>query len=81
MYTLMKCLFGIASVLVAADASVIGNPLWNMACRRVPVALSGQLLLFEILFGLLSALAHRTMMQRVYCGELTDGGGRGAGPY
>lgn len=39
--------------LVAAGASVIGNQLWNMACRRVPVTLSGQLLLFEILFGML----------------------------
>lgn len=39
--------------LVAAGASVIGNQLWNMACRRIPVTLSGQLLLFEILFGML----------------------------
>lgn len=39
--------------LVALGASVIGNQLWNIASRRVPVTLSGQLLLFEILFGLL----------------------------
>ena len=45
--------FWLLITLVAAGASVIGNQLWNMACRRVPVTLSGQLLLFEILFGLL----------------------------
>ncbi|SDG69189.1 MULTISPECIES: DMT family transporter [unclassified Duganella] len=39
--------------MVALGASVVGNQLWNIACRRVPVTLSGQLLLFEILFGLL----------------------------
>ena len=47
-------------VLVATAASVIGNQLWNMASRRVPVTLSGQLLLFEVLFGLLYGfLYHR----------------------
>ncbi|MFP5392160.1 MAG: EamA/RhaT family transporter, partial [Gammaproteobacteria bacterium] len=34
-------------------ASVIGNQLWNMASRRIPVTLSGQLILFETLFALL----------------------------
>jgi drug/metabolite transporter (DMT)-like permease len=46
--------------LVATAASVIGNQLWNIASRRVPVTLSGQLLLFEVLFGLLYGfLYHR----------------------
>ena len=39
--------------VVALGASVIGNQRWNLASRRVPVTLSGQLLLFETLFGLL----------------------------
>jgi len=39
--------------VVALGASVIGNQLWNLASRRVPITLSGQLLLFETLFGLL----------------------------
>ncbi|MYN15328.1 EamA family transporter [Rugamonas sp. FT107W] len=50
--------------LVAAGASVIGNQLWNMACRRVPVTLSGQLLLFEILFGLLYGYLYRRQAPR-----------------
>jgi drug/metabolite transporter (DMT)-like permease len=45
--------FWIVITLVATAASVIGNQLWNIASRRVPVTLSGQLLLFEVLFGLL----------------------------
>ena len=45
--------FWITSVLVALGASVIGNHLWNIASRTVPVTLSGQLILFETLFALL----------------------------
>ncbi|MGV7207654.1 DMT family transporter [Oxalobacteraceae bacterium A2-2] len=39
--------------LVALGASVIGNQLWNVASRSVPVTLAGQLILFETLFALL----------------------------
>jgi drug/metabolite transporter (DMT)-like permease len=52
--------FWVLIALVATAASVIGNQLWNIASRRVPVTLSGQLLLFEVLFGLLYGfLYHR----------------------
>lgn len=45
--------FWITNGLLALGASVIGNHLWNIASRRVPVTLSGQLILFETLFALL----------------------------
>lgn len=50
--------------LVALGASVIGNQLWNIASRRVPVTLSGQLLLFETLFGLLYGFISLRQMPR-----------------
>lgn len=50
--------------IVALGASVIGNQLWNLASRRVPVTLSGQLLLFETLFGLLYGFLYQHQMPR-----------------
>ena len=50
--------------IVALGASVIGNQLWNIASRRVPVTLSGQLLLFETLFGLLYGYLHQQQAPR-----------------
>lgn len=50
--------------LVATAASAIGNQLWNIASRRVPVTLSGQLLLFEVLFGLLYGFLYHRQMPR-----------------
>ena len=53
--------FWITNALLALGASVIGNHLWNIASRKVPVTLSGQLILFETLFALLYGFiyAHR----------------------
>ena len=45
--------FWLANAALALLASVIGNHLWNIASRRVPVTLSGQLILFETLFALM----------------------------
>ena len=39
-------------LLLAVGASLVGNQLWNVACRLVPVTLSGQLIVFETLFAL-----------------------------
>ena len=39
-------------LLLAVGASLLGNHLWNIACRLVPVTLSGQLIVFETLFAL-----------------------------
>jgi drug/metabolite transporter (DMT)-like permease len=41
------------SAMLALGASMIGNNLWNMASRLVPITLSGQLIVFETLFALL----------------------------
>lgn len=51
--------FWITNALLALGASVIGNHLWNIASRRVPVTLSGQLILFETLFALLYGFIHQ----------------------
>ncbi|OFA08676.1 DMT family transporter [Duganella phyllosphaerae] len=45
-------LFWIVNAVLALGASVIGNHLWNIASRSVPLTLSGQLILFETLFAL-----------------------------
>lgn len=46
-------LFWSVNAALALGASVIANQLWNIASRRVPVTLGGQLILFETLFALL----------------------------
>lgn len=56
--------FWLANALLALGASVIGNYLWNIACRRVPVTLSGQLILFETLFALLYGFIHQHQWPR-----------------
>jgi len=38
---------------IALAASIIGNMLWNMASRYLPLTLIGQMILFETLFALL----------------------------
>lgn len=52
-------LFWITNGLLALGASVVGNHFWNVASRRVPVTLTGQLILFETLFALLYGFIHR----------------------
>ncbi|MFT4191231.1 MAG: DMT family transporter, partial [Comamonas sp.] len=46
-------LFWLVNAGLALGASMIGNQLWNIASRRVPVTLSGQLIISETLFALL----------------------------
>ncbi|NHZ64752.1 DMT family transporter [Massilia genomosp. 1] len=57
--------FWVINVLVALGASVIGNHLWNIASRRVPVTLSGQLILFETLFALCYGFVYHRQFPRV----------------
>lgn len=57
-------LFWICNSLLALGASVIGNHLWNIASRRVPVTLSGQLILFETLFALLYGFIYKQQFPR-----------------
>ncbi len=56
--------FWIINALLALGASVIGNHLWNVASRRVPVTLSGQLILFETLFALLYGFIYKQQLPR-----------------
>jgi drug/metabolite transporter (DMT)-like permease len=50
--------------LLALGASVLGNHLWNIASRRVPVTLAGQLILFETLFALLYGYLYHQRLPR-----------------
>ena len=45
--------FWVVSAVVAILASVIGNKFWNQASRLLPLALTGQMIVFETLFALL----------------------------
>ena len=56
--------FWLVCLLLALGASVIGNYLWNMASRLVPVTLSGQLILSETLFALLYGYVYAQRMPR-----------------
>ena len=57
--------FWITNALLALGASVIGNHLWNVASRKVPLTLSGQLILFETLFALLYGFIYKQQLPRV----------------
>ncbi|WP_431477193.1 DMT family transporter [Massilia eburnea] len=57
-------LFWICNSLLALGASVIGNHLWNIASRRVPITLSGQLILFETLFALMYGFIYKQQFPR-----------------
>lgn len=56
--------YWLVCLLLALGASVIGNYLWNIASRLVPVTLSGQLILSETLFALLYGYVHAQRMPR-----------------
>ncbi|HEY1044314.1 MAG TPA: DMT family transporter, partial [Telluria sp.] len=56
--------FIIANTLLALGASVIGNHLWNIASRRVPVTLCGTLILSETLFAFLYGFIYQQRMPR-----------------
>ena len=57
-------MFWMTNALLALGASVIGNHLWNIASRQVPVTLSGQLILFETLFALLYGFIYAVRFPR-----------------
>lgn len=43
---------------VALGASVLGNNLWNAASRKLPLTLSGQMIVFETVFALVYGFAY-----------------------
>ncbi|MBV7534279.1 DMT family transporter [Duganella sp. sic0402] len=57
-------LFWIVNAVIALGASAIGNHLWNIASRKVPLTLSGQLILFETLFALLYGFVYKQQFPR-----------------
>lgn len=57
-------LFWIVNGVIALGASAIGNHLWNIASRKVPLTLSGQLILFETLFALLYGFLYKQQLPR-----------------
>jgi len=58
-------LFWTCNLLLALGASVIGNQLWNVASRRLPVTLTGQLILFETVSAMLYGFAWRAQPPRL----------------
>ncbi|MGX4643462.1 DMT family transporter [Massilia sp. SYSU DXS3249] len=52
-------LFWFYNGLLALGASVVGNGLWNIASRRLPVTLTGQLILFETVAAMLYGFVYR----------------------
>jgi len=58
-------LFWLYNGLLALGASVIGNHLWNIASRRLPVTLTGQLILFETVSAMLYGFIWRPQPPRM----------------
>lgn len=58
-------LFWIVCAALATGGSWLGNMLWNAAAKRLPLTLSGQMIVFETLFALLYAFVYDGRWPRV----------------
>ncbi|AJC22189.1 multidrug DMT transporter permease [Pandoraea pulmonicola] len=58
-------MFLLVNIAVAVGASTIGNAFWNAASRRLPLTLSGQLIVFETLFALLYGFVYEHRLPRL----------------
>ncbi|MDE1184081.1 DMT family transporter [Paraburkholderia sp.] len=56
--------FWLMNLGIAIGASWLGNGLWNAASKRLPLTLSGQMIVFETLFALLYAFIYDHRMPR-----------------
>jgi drug/metabolite transporter (DMT)-like permease len=56
--------FWILNLGLAIGASWLGNGLWNAASKRLPLTLSGQMIVFETLFALLYAFIYDERLPR-----------------
>ncbi|WP_013588777.1 DMT family transporter [Paraburkholderia phenoliruptrix] len=56
--------FWLLNLSLAIGASWLGNGLWNAASKRLPLTLSGQLIVFETLFALLYAFIYDGRLPR-----------------
>ncbi|QQK01456.1 DMT family transporter [Burkholderia sp. Bp9017] len=57
-------LFWVLNLALAIGASWLGNGLWNAASKRMPLTLSGQLIVFETVFAMLYAFVYDHRMPR-----------------
>jgi drug/metabolite transporter (DMT)-like permease len=57
-------IFWILNLIVAVGASWLGNGLWNAAAKRLPLTLSGQMIVFETLFALLYGFIYDQRLPR-----------------
>jgi drug/metabolite transporter (DMT)-like permease len=57
-------LFWLLNLVLAIGASWLGNGLWNAASKRLPLTLSGQLIVFETLFALIYAFVYDHRLPR-----------------
>jgi drug/metabolite transporter (DMT)-like permease len=57
-------LFWTLNLALAIGASWLGNGLWNAASKRLPLTLSGQMIVFETLFALLYGFLYDQRMPR-----------------
>jgi drug/metabolite transporter (DMT)-like permease len=57
-------LFWMLNLGLAIGASWLGNGLWNAAAKRLPLTLSGQLIVFETLFALVYAFVYDHRLPR-----------------
>jgi drug/metabolite transporter (DMT)-like permease len=56
--------FWMMNLGIAIGASWLGNGLWNAAAKRLPLTLSGQMIVFETLFALLYAFIYDQRLPR-----------------
>ena len=56
--------FWMLNLGLAVGASWLGNGLWNAAAKRLPLTLSGQMIVFETLFALLYAFIYDQRLPR-----------------
>ncbi|WP_347556708.1 EamA family transporter [Robbsia sp. KACC 23696] len=59
-----QIVFWAVNIALALGASWLGNTLWNAAARRLPLTLSGQMIVFETLFALLYGFVHAQRFPR-----------------
>lgn len=57
-------MFWMLNLSLAIGASWLGNGLWNAASKRLPLTLSGQMIVFETLFALLYAFIYDQRLPR-----------------
>jgi drug/metabolite transporter (DMT)-like permease len=56
--------FWVLNLVLAVGASWLGNGLWNAAAKRLPLTLSGQMIVFETLFALIYGFVYDMRMPR-----------------